>query len=455
MTDTHATTEEAREGPARLAALASWGLLDQSLSSLTNVALGILVARASSPAEFGAFSLAISSYILALGTARALSSEPLVVRFGAASTARWREATAAAAGVALVVGLGAGAVCVVVGSIGGGIGGAVFVALGVLFPGLLLQDIWRFAFFAQGRGGAAFANDLVWAVVLLLAVLGLERAGRTSATWFVVAWGGSAAVAAVLGIRQAKVVPAPLRVKSWLHAHGDLAPRYLGEFAALTGAGQLVFYGIAAIGGLVAAGALRACRILLGPLNVLFLGLPLFAVPWGVRTLTSSVRRLHRLAVILSASLAAVSVALGGALYALPSGVGVQLLGRSWEYAQPLFLPLAIGMAALGLSLGPEVGLRSLAAAKRSLRARLLTSPLVVVGGLGGVAVGGVLAAAWGMAFGYGIGAAIWWRQFDAAVSEWSPEAEPEPSDETSSAVPAALALEGADGQAEWVGGRR
>jgi len=174
-----------------------------------------------------------------------------------------------------------------------------------------------------------------------------------------------------------------------------------------------------------------------------------------VRTLTSSVHRLRRLAVVLSASLAAVSVALGVALFALPSGVGVQLLGRSWEYAHPLFLALAFGMAALGLSVGPEVGLRSLAAAKRSLRARLLTSPLVVAGGLGGVAVGGALTAAWGMALGYGIGAVIWWRQFDAAVSEWSPRAESEPDDETSSAVSAPVAPEGADGRAEWVGARR
>ena len=35
---------------------------------------------------------------------------------------------------------------------------------GLTLPGLLLQDSWRFAFFALGRGSQAFLNDLVWAV---------------------------------------------------------------------------------------------------------------------------------------------------------------------------------------------------------------------------------------------------------------------------------------------------
>lgn len=439
------TPDVASARPARLAALASWALLDQSLSSLTNVALGILVARAAAPAEFGAFSLAFTSYVLALGVARALSSEPLAVRYSAASSPRWLDATASAAGIALVVGLCAGAACALAGWIAGGTAGGVFVTLAVLLPGLLVQDVWRYAFFAHGRGRAACVNDFVWALVLLVAVLGLEMTGRTSAAWLIFAWGGSANAAALTGVLQARTAPAPQRVVGWLRAQRDLGPRYLGEFAAVSGSGQLAFYGIGAVGGLVAAGSIRASQILLGPLNVLFLGTSLVAVPWGVRTLSSSVRRLRDAAVVLSAALVGVSVAWGVVLLALPDRAGVQLLGRSWAHANPLFLPLALSMAGLGAATGPATGLRSLAAARRSLRAQLLASPLVVVGGVAGAAAGGALGAAWGLALGYWAGAGIWWRQFNAAVACWQPEDEPSRDGQVRSAPPLAFALEGAD----------
>jgi hypothetical protein len=39
------------------------------------------------------------------------------------------------------------------------------VALGFGLPGILLQDSYRFAYFAQGRGDKAFVNDLLWAVL--------------------------------------------------------------------------------------------------------------------------------------------------------------------------------------------------------------------------------------------------------------------------------------------------
>ena len=49
-----------------------------------------------------------------------------------------------------------------------------FLALGVTLPLLMLQDSWRFAFFALGRGSQAFLNDSVWAVGLVIALVYLR-----------------------------------------------------------------------------------------------------------------------------------------------------------------------------------------------------------------------------------------------------------------------------------------
>ncbi len=43
-----------------------------------------------------------------------------------------------------------------------------FLALGLTLPGLLLQDSWRYSFFALGRGSQAFLNDTIWTLTLVL-----------------------------------------------------------------------------------------------------------------------------------------------------------------------------------------------------------------------------------------------------------------------------------------------
>ena len=50
----------------QIARRAGWGVADQALSSLTNFAVGVFVARQLGPTEFGAFSLAFATYLLAL-----------------------------------------------------------------------------------------------------------------------------------------------------------------------------------------------------------------------------------------------------------------------------------------------------------------------------------------------------------------------------------------------------
>src|SRR3954452_14582911 len=179
-------------GPNRALALvrrAGWGVADQVLSSLTNFGLSVVVARAVGAVGFGSFTLVFTAFTTALGISRAASSEPLMVHFSATRTPRWRLGTAQATGASLVIGVLLGLCCIAAGAIAGGLLGRPFVALGLALPGLLLQDCWRYAFFARGRGGSAFANDLVCALVLLPVLVVLFRHEQASQTWLaVVGW---------------------------------------------------------------------------------------------------------------------------------------------------------------------------------------------------------------------------------------------------------------------------
>src|SRR5512132_2072207 len=176
-----------------------WGVADQAVSSLTNLAVAIHVARSLGTSELGAFSIAFATYQVALNASRGLATDPLVVRYSGVEDPSWRWAVARSTGMAITVGVIIGVCCGVAGLLLSGSTGAALVALGVTLPGLLLQDSWRFAFFSVGRGGQALANDLVWAISLVLILTTMIAPAPRSVSWSILAWGGSATLAAVVG----------------------------------------------------------------------------------------------------------------------------------------------------------------------------------------------------------------------------------------------------------------
>ncbi len=394
-----------------------WGLADQALSSLTNMALGLLAARALGPRAFGAFSLAFATYLIALGTSRALNTEPLVVRHACGPPDVRTGATGSAAGSAIVVGLVAGLVCGVIAAAGGATRGT-FIALGLSLPGLLAQDAWRYAHFASGREAQAFGNDLVWAVLLLLLITALSVSGTASAAWYTLAWGTAATGAALFGAAQARVLPRLRGAKRWWKENRDLTPGFLGQFAVSSGALNLTTFAIAAIAGMEAVGSLRAAEILMGPLNVLFLGISLAAVPEGVRLFKRSSAQLRRLCLVLSSTLPVAALLWGMAVYLLPSKVGHVLLKQTWSGALPLILPLALSRAGVGLAAGPATALRALAAANRSFQAEVVAGGLAVAGGTIGAALAGAVGAAWGLALAAPVAAVAWWWHFPKALHQ-------------------------------------
>jgi O-antigen/teichoic acid export membrane protein len=417
-------SEQSRRGGTRrrLAARVGWGLGDQALSSLTNFGLTVFAAHALGRAGFGVFGLLFATYLACLGVSRALCSEPLSVRFTAVPTADWRHATAAAAGLATVVGVVAGCVLAA---------GSLFVsadvshallAFAILMPGLLLQDTWRYAFFAQGRGGRAVMNDLVWALTQAVAIAVVAVAG-SGATWqFVAAWGVAANTAAVAGSVQAGVRPALRAGRSWLRDQRDLGLPYLGEFAGRSAGNIGTLYATGILAGLAAAGAYRGAQALVTPITLVNMGLVVFGIPEAVRALKESPSALWRVTAGISVSLVVVSVVWGCLLFLLPATVGHQLLNDQWESARRVVIPLSCAWAAVGVITGATVGLRALAAARRSLRLRLPTAVVTLCGGAGGAALAGAPGAAAGFALGMALTCPFWWLEFRAALRQHASE---------------------------------
>jgi hypothetical protein len=293
-----------------------------------------------------------------------------------------------------------------------GVVGAALLSLAVVLPGLLLQDAWRYTFFADQTPARALANDIVWALLQIALTAWVLLAGHGSMRTLVLAWGVSATLAAGAGAWQAGVLPRLDRAKGWLQQHRDLAPRFAAETGIALLAWQGGFVLIGAVAGLTVLGHVNAARVLLGPFNLLALGMVGFAIPEGAAIWRRTPERLRRATWMLGGGLASTALLLTGVLLLVPDRLGAETLGRTWEGARAILPLVGLWVAAESAGQGPRMGLMVLGEAKSVLRARAVTAPLILAGGPIGAAWGGARGAAIGLALAHLAGARYWWQTF-------------------------------------------
>jgi O-antigen/teichoic acid export membrane protein len=397
---------------AALARRAGWSTADQVISSLSNFALSVLVARQVSATEYGAFALSFALYGYLVMASRLLVSQPLMVRFSGVDHAEFVRAAGQSTGAAVAVALVPAGAMMLAGVLVGGTVGPTLVATAAMLPGLLLQDSWRMVFFASGRPRSAAANDAVWGVVQLVLVVAVAAAGYGSAVGYLLAWGLAAWVAAALGAVQAGLAPAPSRASRWLVAHWDLSRYFVAELAAISGATQLMLVLVAAIGGLAVAGTLRGAQVLTGPVTLLTLSGMAFAIPELARRPWIVGRRLLLAGAGISAAVVVPTAVWGVLLLLLPDDLGRQVLGDTWAGVDSILVPTVVAMVVSVASLGPTCGVYAAKLPRVLFPLQLMAAPAFLVGGVGGVLVGGAYGAAVGIALAFTFNAAVAWIRF-------------------------------------------
>ena len=150
-------------------------------------------------------------------------------------------------------------------------------------------------------------------------------------------------------------------------------------------------------------------------------GVGLVATPEGVRLLHESPRRLVHGCRWLSLALAAGVLAWGAVILLVPRSIGELVLRANWDAARSLLPPLLIALAGYGSSFGAWTGLRSLAAARRSLRARCIDGLLTFSSGWQVHTSAGATGVAWGYAVTGCLRSLNAWWQFSRALREHEP----------------------------------
>lgn len=395
------------------------GIADQLIFSLTNLALTVLVARSVSANAFGAYAVATATYLLATVVLRGLTAEPLLVRYSTSDLSTWRRGATSAAGASLILGLLVGLATLTTAFAVGGLLRATLITLGVCFPGLAVQDFLRFAALALGRPMLAVTNDAAQGVVQFTLFGVLLASGETRVWLFVAAWGLGAYVGSIVGCALLQLTPQPVRAASWFRGNGDLAGRYALDDLAAQGSPQATNYVLAGVAGLSDAGALRGLQTLFGPVSILLLGVQAAMTPELVRILRRSSTRMSRHVIALAVLLGLGALAWGAIALIIPNSLGRTLFGDTWTQIQPLVGYFLIARAANAVWIGPAVGLRALAAANRTLVARLVVSVLALLFQVGGAVVDGVKGVAVATAIITPLQTLVWWWQFELAKREY------------------------------------
>ena len=413
MTGRHSLSgsrRSARTSPRlrRVAQTGAWAIGDQAVSSMSNLFLAVLVGRASTPREFGAYSLAFSAYALSIGLSRAVGGSTFMIRYAARPRREQRQHYRELTGVGVCVALVGSGALVVAAAVAGGATTRFFVVVAVLLPGLVLQDDWRQAMFAARDARAAFFCDLAW-LLIEVPLLGVAfEIDRTRPELYVAAWGIGALAAGTLFATVHKVAPSLAGAYRFVRSNFNLVPGLTGEYLAVTGGGQLLPYGVAGVLGLGAAGALRAGQVVLGLASTALMGLTPIAMAYCVRAYQSGgLRRLHRVQIGLVIPGCVWMAVFGVGIHFMPASVGRALTGHSWDEARHLLAALTVVYVAQWASTINLTAVRAAGMVRQAAMTRTVVTVVLLAATLGLGSAYGLDAAIWGMAGGATLGALI------------------------------------------------
>lgn len=373
----------------------AWTLADQAASSGSNFVLALSILATADLREFAAFSVAVTAYLLVTQLTRSALSLPVLILYSddhAAAPARSGPAVAAC-----VVTGAAGALMFVIAGLGFEPGRTLFLVLAAALPLLQYQDAVRHVAFAAARPKVAAQSDLVWVGAQIVGSLTAAAVGRATPTVLLSIWAVAGCLSGALFGARLGAVPRFSEARRWLADNRRLCIRVGTEFVLNSGSYYALSYGLVAVAGADQLGRWRAAQTLIGPVSVLLLGGTTLGVPESVRVRESQAR-LRRVAVLLSAGLAAVAVAGGLLAYALLPAVGPTLFAETWETARPVLPVLTVFAGAVGASTGAVAALRARGLAGWIVRSRAVSGAVGLIVGLALAAGSGATGALAGLA---------------------------------------------------------
>ena len=213
-------------------------------------------------------------------------------------------------------------------------------------------------------------------------------------------WGLAAYAAVAVSLVQLQTLPRPDFVRDWIRENRSTIRDLTLENTAGRMALRSGDWVLGAVAGLRVFGGFRAAQVFFGPTRVFNVGLAPMVLAEGVRLYERVPVRLMWLVRGWMALNAAMCLAIGGVLLALPEGAGRAIAGDSWQYAEQV-LAWTVAISISDAVLVPaQTGLRCLAATRLSAGIHIATAPFPAVCTF----VGGLLGGGYAAMMGLGVG---------------------------------------------------
>jgi O-antigen/teichoic acid export membrane protein len=351
-------------------------VVDQGMSSATNIALAVVVAATGTRDEFGALGLVSALYLFEVALVRGGVGNLYMVLHPDLRRAQRRDAV----GTAVWIGLALGALTLPAGLLADGPLRPLLLAYAVATPGLIVQDTARYMLYAQRQPLLNLESNIIWATVQI--VLSIVAVAAGSPVGLLLAWALGGWASAAYCLRQLRCPPWPRGWATWFRGRVKHALSWTTESFVQQGVTQVLVWTIGAVAGLGAVGAYRGAVVLTGPATVIIGGLALGVVlPASVRRAheaNASLERFVTRRVVPAFSLLAVVVL--APLLLLPDRVGEWILSDTWSASRGLLPIMVAGRILDVVTLSFVLGMRALSDRRWSLYLRLIAGAAMLVG---------------------------------------------------------------------------
>lgn len=354
------------------------GLLDQGASSLWSLAQVVIAASWLEPDGLGVVSLGIAATTLTVNVARSAALEVLFVERQSPDAVGGANQRGASFGLCLAVGalasllLGAGALLM---PLGPTLTQGLLITAIFLIPACIL-DASRILAAHDGREASALLVDLSYLGFLGLGVAVFTAWREVSPGQVLLLFGFSSLVAASFGVALVTTKPLwPNRGTSW-----RLRASLTAEGALLQMSSQGIYFVVAGVGGVEAAGIWRVAQAVLGPLTALALGVRTILMPSLKRQYEASARSLRQHVVALGVALSSTTMICGAAILGILLQHGDDWFGEVWASASTLSLLLLLNTSCNAWAVAARSGLRFAGDTRRSLVAQTFATVLTLFG---------------------------------------------------------------------------
>lgn len=351
---------------------------DQALSSGTNFIGAALAAGALTTRDFGAFAVASSVLIVAVGLGRAAGGSLLMIQAPGARATSARSMLAGASVAVTTIGLIISAACLLAAALLDGRTSTALWSLAIVTPIVLVQDVYRHHALATERPSLACRSDGAWLMMTVVGLLTLRAFGVQSLPLAILIANGSALLGFMAVMPAQWVTPTGRELRSWLAGRVGAIARLTGDFILAVSYSAVPLIVVTAINAdLSQAASLKVAQTIMGPLTVVITASTLYLQPIMVRSRSDS-RTIVRLARRQSGLNAAVAVAWVAVAMAIPDHIGSRMFGPSWAGSDKSILLVGLAFVGLATSSGAFTALRSAGRLTANLLSQVLVASVVL-----------------------------------------------------------------------------